>query len=108
MNEIKPSWRGQRRGGVAKVPDRALVEVLEFAGGIAAPHHRRQRLDEQCFRAEHLGGPQRPLGLLPIVDVRIDAVPLEDVAVLVAKRAGTKMEPPIDAIVTPQARLSLA
>src|SRR5689334_25312979 len=105
MNELKPSCAGDRRGGAAKVPDRTLVEVLELAGGIAAPDHGRKRLDEARFRTEHLGAPQRLLGLLAIVDVGIDAVPLDDVAVLVVKRTRTKVEPPIHAVVTSQSRL---
>ena len=90
-----------------------LEDAVELVGPDVLVHHDVG--GEVARLAEPLGvgeavvrPPELHLGPLPVLDVRVDAVPLDDRAAAIAQRTRPEQEPAVLAVMATQPRLGLA
>ena len=90
---------------MAEIFDRPLIQIVQVPLVSPAPHECRDRLDEEPKLSLSLD--ERFFGALPIVDVGEQNVPPGDVLAPIPKRKAANLNPTIDAVETPDARLEI-
>src|SRR6185295_2571195 len=106
MDKLEPSPASQILRGVAEVVDCPPVQVVKLALRRTAPHECRDRLDQQTKLT--LAPAKRFFGALTVFDVGVDAVPFDDLTVVITQRAGPEQKPSIFAVVPAQPRFRLS